>query len=113
MGYEAETRAAALLEQAGFTILERNFRCRLGELDIIARRGALLVIAEVRLRSRADYGGAAQSITGVKRARIVRTARYLLCVRPALASLAVRFDALLLSAPDGAIEWIPCAFEAR
>lgn len=113
LGSAAEARAAQLLQQAGFTIVARNFRCRVGELDIVARRAQLLVIAEVRLRSRADFGGAAHSITATKRARIVRATRFLLCVRPALARLPVRFDALLLSTCDGPIEWIEAAFEAR
>jgi putative endonuclease len=113
IGREAEERAAQLLQQSGFTIVARNFHCRMGELDIIARRAQLLVIAEVRLRSRAEFGGAAHSITAAKRVRIVRATRFLLCVRPALANLSVRFDALLLSAPDGPIEWIEAAFDAR
>jgi putative endonuclease len=83
LGLEAETRAVQLFEQAGFTVLSRNFRCRAGELDIIAQRGEMLVIAEVRLRSDAEYGGAAASITPAKRKRIIRAARYLLRRRPA------------------------------
>jgi putative endonuclease len=70
------------------------------------------VIAEVRLRSRGDFGGAAASITAAKRVRIVRATRYLLRRQPALATLAVRFDVLLLSASDSAIEWIESAFDA-
>jgi putative endonuclease len=112
LGQDAERRAAELLQRAGFTLLARNVRCRAGELDLIAQRGQLLVIAEVRLRSRTEFGGAAGSITPAKRARIVRAARYLLRCQPALAALAVRFDVLLLNAPDGTIEWIESAFEA-
>ena len=112
IGREAEARAVQLLQQAGFTVLARNYRCRMGELDIVARRAQLLVIAEVRLRSRVQFGGAAASITAAKRARIVRTTRYLLRRQPGLARLAVRFDALLLRAPGGPIEWIEAAFEA-
>jgi len=109
-GLAAEERATLQMQQAGFEILLRNFRCRLGELDIVARRGALLVVAEVRLRSRSDYGGAAASITARKRLRIVRAARYLLLRRPALNGLRIRFDTLLLSAQDGPIDWIEDAF---
>jgi putative endonuclease len=100
------------LQQSGFTIVARNFRCRMGELDIVARRARLLVIAEVRLRSRTQFGGAAHSITAAKRARIVRATRFLLYVRPRLAALSLRFDALLLHASGGPIEWIEAAFEA-
>jgi putative endonuclease len=112
IGTAAEQRAATLLEDAGFTVLERNFRCKSGELDIVAQRDDLLVIAEVRLRSNAEFGGAAASITHEKRARIVRAARYLLRTRPPLAELAVRFDILLLSDSGGDIEWVEGAFDA-
>ena len=112
LGQDAERRAAELLRRAGFTLLARNFRCRAGELDLVAQRAQVLVIAEVRLRSRADFGGAAASITPAKRARIVRAAGYLLRRQPALAALAVRFDILLLSASDSPIEWIESAFDA-
>jgi putative endonuclease len=110
LGSAAEERAALLLRQAGYDVLARNFRCRMGELDIIARRARLLIIAEVRLRSSAQFGGAAASITAAKRARIVRAARYLLMRRPSLANLTVRFDTLLLSTSTGLIEWIEGAF---
>jgi putative endonuclease len=110
LGSAAEERAAQFLLRAGCEILARNFRCRMGELDIIARRGGLLIIAEVRLRSSAQFGGAAASITSAKRARIVRAARFFLARRRALAALAVRFDALLLSGSGEPIEWIEGAF---
>jgi putative endonuclease len=110
-GRAAEVRAARMLAGAGFTLLACNYRCRMGELDLVARRGQLLVIAEVRERSRADFGGAAASITAAKRRRIVRAARHLLLCRPALARLAVRFDALLVDGADGPLEWIEAAFE--
>lgn len=82
----------------------------MGELDIVARRGQLLIIAEVRLRSTAKFGGAAASITAAKRARIVRAARYLLARQPSLTALVVRFDTLLLASSAGPIEWIEGAF---
>jgi putative endonuclease len=111
-GADAELRAAALLQAEGFKVLLRNFRCRAGELDIVAQRGQLLVIAEVRLRSNGDFGGAAASITASKRSRIVRATRYLLQRRPTLARLWVRFDILVLSESGGPIEWIDSAFDA-
>jgi putative endonuclease len=111
-GARAEERAAQLLLAAGFRILARNFRCRMGEIDIIARRANLLIIAEVRLRSSDAFGGAAASVTGRKRARIVRTTRYLLLRKPALNELQVRFDTLLLRQVEGPIEWLEDVFGA-
>ncbi len=112
LGIEAEQRAAALLERAGFRVLRRNYHCRTGELDIVAQRQELLVVAEVRMRTREDFGGAAGSITEEKRRRIVRATRNLLRRQPALAELYVRFDILLLSEPGGPVDWIEAAFDA-
>jgi len=112
LGEQTEQLAAQLLQQAGFVILERNYRCRGGELDLVARRGATLVIAEVRLRSSDAFGGAAASITAAKRRRILHTTRHLLLYRPQLAALCVRFDALLAASAAGPIEWIQAAFTA-
>jgi putative endonuclease len=110
LGVLAEERAAQLMQQQGFTIVARNFRCRSGELDIVARRGQLLVVAEVRLRSSDRYGGAAASVTSAKQARVRRATHYYLRYRPFLAALAVRFDTLLLDSADGPVEWIENAF---
>lgn len=98
------------MQAAGFTLLARNYRCRSGELDIVARRGPLLVIAEVRLRSSSLFGGAAASVTAAKRRRIVRATRYLLARQPELSLLAVRFDVLTSDADSEELEWIEGAF---
>jgi len=107
-GRRAEELAAAYLQQQGLALVERNYRCRYGEIDLIARDGATLVFVEVRMRSADRYGGAAGSITAAKRARLLRAARhYLARVRPAPAC---RFDALLVSGDHASIEWLPDAF---
>jgi putative endonuclease len=112
LGRDAEARAAAFLQAAGLTLLTRNYRCRMGELDIVAREQAVLVVAEVRLRSRDDYGGAAASVTGRKQRRIVRATRHLLAARPALARLPIRFDVLVVPAGVAPIQWLRGAFDA-
>ena len=112
LGSGAEARAARFLDAAGLRLVQRNYRCRMGELDLVARQGNLLIVAEVRLRSSEHYGGAAASITHAKRQRIVRTTRHLLARYPSLQQCAVRFDALLLEGEDGPIEWIKGAFDA-
>jgi putative endonuclease len=111
IGRDAEERAAHRLAQAGLTLVARNYRCRAGELDIVAIEAGVLVIAEVRLRSRADFGGAAASITASKRRRITRAARHLLARNRKLARLPARFDVLLVDAAEP-IEWIRGAFDA-
>jgi len=104
-GAKAESLAADFLTARGMTILERNFRRRCGELDLVARDGDTLVFVEVRLRTRDDYGGAAASITARKRSRMAAAAGlYLARLRSAPPC---RFDAVLLDAIDSArIEWL-------
>lgn len=114
-GRRAEELAAEFLRAQGFEIVQRNYLRRLGELDVIARRADLLVIAEVRTRASAAYGGAAASVDRRKQQRITRAATALLQQRADLARLAVRFDVIVVSDPHGAaprIEWIEHAFEA-
>ena len=104
-GEKAEALAAEFLAAQGITILERNFRRRCGELDLVARDRDTLVFVEVRLRTRGDFGGAAASITAKKRARMAAAAGlYLARLRR---TPPCRFDAVLLDAIDPArIEWL-------
>lgn len=110
-GREAEKQAGAYLESRGLRILERNFRIRGGEIDLICRDGPVLVFVEVRLRSRADFGGAAASITARKRQRIILAARHFLARRHFQGDC--RFDCILMqSLGQEEIEWIRHAFSA-
>jgi putative endonuclease len=104
-GARAEALAAAFLAARGLAIVERNFRCRRGEIDLIARDGETLVFVEVRLRTRRDFGGAAESITAAKRARIAAAALFYL--GRLQRTPPCRFDAVLLDAIDAErIEWL-------
>jgi putative endonuclease len=107
-GKLAEALAADYLQARSLRLLERNYSCRLGEIDLILADGPALVFVEVRLRRNLDYGGAAASITAAKRQRILRAARHYLSGRP---ERPCRFDVILLDALDpGRIEWIKDAF---
>jgi len=107
-GKLAEALAADYLQRRGLRLLERNYSCRLGEIDLILADGPALVFAEVRLRRSRDYGGAAASVTAAKRQRILRAARHYLSGRP---ERPCRFDVILLDALEpGRIEWIKDAF---
>lgn len=114
IGLRAENAAATYLEAQGARILLRNYRCRCGELDIVAQLGeSELAIVEVRTRSSIAYGGAAESVDAGKRQRLVRAATRLLLQRRELARLRVRFDVIVVSDPCGAaphIRWIKHAF---
>lgn len=104
-GRAAEQAATEYLERAGFRILQRNFRARGGELDLVATEGRVLAIVEVRYRASDRFGGAAASITTGKQQRIIRAARALLVSRPELARLPARFDVVEVS---GAIDALCC-----
>jgi putative endonuclease len=107
-GVRAENLCADLLRRAGLRILARNWRCRLGEIDLVAEDAGTLVFAEVRLRRNARYGGAAESITVAKRARLLAAARLYLAGR---APAPCRFDVLLLDTLEAPrVEWIRGAF---
>jgi putative endonuclease len=108
LGKFAENRAEKLLADAGLAILHRNYRCRQGEIDLIARDGDTLVFVEVRSRSRKDFGSAAESITPAKQRRIIAAARHYLAALPRMP--ACRFDAVTLDA-GGEPVWIRSAFE--
>jgi putative endonuclease len=109
-GTLAENSACAFLEAQGFTIVARNFLRRVGELDIVARAGELLIIVEVRTRASEQFGGAAASVGHAKQRRIASTAALLLQSRRELRRCRVRFDVIVVR--DGAVEWLKHAFEA-
>jgi len=107
-GDAAESLVAEFLECQGLKILERNYRCRFGEIDLVARSGAQLVFVEVRARKSEAFGGAAGSITAAKRRRLVAAARHFLAARKV--DRACRFDVVLVHGSEQRVEWITDAF---
>ena len=106
-GRRAETQAAAYLQSQGLRILARNWRCRFGEIDLVARDATTVVFAEVRARASRAFGGAAESIDSAKRRKLIAAANLFLSARRLDAPC--RFDALLIEG-DGRIEWVRDAF---
>ena len=76
LGKWGENRAAAYLDSLGWSLMERNFRCRFGELDIVALDGNCLVFVEVKTRRTLGLGPPCISITAQKQRRLLQTARY-------------------------------------
>jgi len=110
-GAQAEQTAAQYLQRNGLQLLQCNYRCRFGEIDLIMKDRESLVFVEVRLRSRADFGGAAASIDTRKQHKLILAAQhYLSTVSP---TPLCRFDAVLLSSAEGGegIEWLKNAFQ--
>jgi len=94
-GRVAEAMCRWHLRLRGWRIVARDWRCPSGEIDIVARRGGVLAVVEVK--SRADIGSAAGSILPRQRRRIARAASAFLLARPDLAGLAPRFDVMLVA----------------
>lgn len=110
VGISAESRAAAFLMVKGFRILARRWKSPVGEIDIIARRGRLLVFVEVKARARLD--DAAESVTGRQQRRIAAAAEAWLASHPDADIRDIRFDAILV-APGRLPRHIASAFETQ
>ena len=111
-GMAAEAAACRFLETQGLKLLEKNFRCRGGEIDLIMQDGPVVALIEVRLRSHVAFGGAAASVDSRKQQRLIAAARYLTLVRVDMRSHRLRFDVVTFE-PDGSVLklcWIKDAF---
>lgn len=113
-GAEAEQLAATFLRRQGLRLVETNYRCRFGEIDLVCNDHGTLVFVEVRLRANSRFGGAAASITPAKQRRVVTAARWWLAgAGRHHATRPCRFDAALLASLDEAsIEWLRGAFDS-
>lgn len=125
-GQEIESQVSTYLQKQGFQLLFRNFRCRLGEIDLIGLHQNQLLFVEVRFRRSTDYGGAAASVTFGKQQKLIKAARFFLLTHPKMANCACRFDVVAVtlrnqrvqenkanhhdSALDLEIDWIQNAF---
>jgi putative endonuclease len=94
LGQAAESQAERYLRRKGYRILGRNVRSPLGELDLVARSGRVLVFVEVKARRTSALGGAAFAVDGRKQARLVRLAAQYLAQRK-LSNRLCRFDVIL------------------
>lgn len=108
-GNAAEEKARRFLLDKGLTEVEKNFRCKQGELDLIMRHGRTLVVVEVRFRQSKRHGGALESVTRGKQSRIIAATQIYLAQHKLDCPL--RFDVVAISG-DGGIDWITNAFSA-
>lgn len=98
-GNNGEERAALFLMRAGYRIVERNFRSKLGELDIVARDGGVLVFVEVRSRGGDLHGNAVEMVNIHKQRKVTRVAwSYIARRRPSFSS--ARFDVIGITGDD-------------
>ena len=99
VGATSEDRAVDHLLRQGYRIVERNFRCKVGELDVIARDGRTLVFVEVRSRRRTEFGSALEAVNWGKRKKVSRVAQaYLVRRRPRFET--ARFDVIAITGSE-------------
>jgi putative endonuclease len=106
-GAAVEAAAERWLSAQGLVLVARNFRCKLGEIDLIMRDSAQLVFIEVRFRQNQRYGSAVESVTHHKQQRVVRAAQYYMDAHPQWRNRACRFDVLGASrtSAEDILEW--------
>lgn len=97
VGASGERIAALLLEQAGCTIIARNWHCRGGELDLVALNGEMLVCVEVRVRTGMAHGSAAESVVGTKTKRVLHAVAAFLDAHPEHGDRLVRIDVVAIT----------------
>lgn len=107
-GMEQEELAAAYLKKCGIRILERNYRTKTGEVDLIGEDGEYLVFFEVKWRSQAGSGYAAEAVDRKKQRQICAVADYYLYQNGYIQDQAVRFDVIAVDGEN--LQWIKNAF---
>jgi len=108
VGFDKEEFAAAYLEQQGVVILQRNFYCKQGEIDIVARHGEYLVFVEVKYRSGDALGNALEAVDYRKQRRICRVADYYRFLHKIGSQRMIRYDVVAIQGHE--IQWIQNAF---
>lgn len=115
LGEKAEAFAEKYLVGQGMRLIERNFRSKMGEIDLImldeSAHSQSLVFVEVRYRKNSCFGGAAASVDKKKQQKIIKTAQYYLAWHRQYAEVDCRFDVISIQS-DQELMWIKNAFNA-
>lgn len=109
-GMEAENAAEKMLQEAGLQILARNFRCKMGELDLVAQEKNTLVFVEVRRRNHAGFGSGFESVDYRKQQKLIRTASLYLQQHKFFDQYPCRFDIVSVRSLSD-MQWIKNAFQ--
>jgi putative endonuclease len=113
-GNAAEAMARQHLEQQGLRLLAQNWRCKLGELDLVMLDADTVVFIEVRYRRYSAWGGAIESVDARKREKLSRAAQHFLQQESRWAKYPCRFDVIAINADSQApaqLDWIQNAFD--
>ena len=109
VGGAHETLATLELERLGYKILENNFRCRIGEIDIIALHKGYLVFIEVKYRKNTSKGSALEAVTYGKQQKICKVSDYYRMIHHCSFDTPIRYDVIAIEGEQ--IQWIQNAFE--
>jgi len=107
-GDAAESAALTYLLEQGLTLLSRNYRCKLGEIDLIMQHQNVLVFVEVRMRKSNQFGTAIETVTTAKQNKIIRAAQIYLMNNSLSENTAMRFDVIGMNGRE--LQWIKAAF---
>lgn len=110
VGNRAEDRAAAFLREQNLSLVERNFLCKVGEIDLIMQDHNCLVFVEVRFRKNANFGSALETVNRAKQKKIIAAAQFYIR-KQKLRNAAMRFDVVGITGDD--IQWVPSAFNVE
>ncbi|WP_432456031.1 MULTISPECIES: YraN family protein [unclassified Agarivorans] len=110
-GQQAEQQAARYLTQQGLKLIEKNYHCRRGEIDLICKQNDIWVFVEVKYRSANTFGGAVAAVDQHKIRRIILSAQYYLQQQNLNQfDTAMRFDVIAIQAQAPYLEWFQNAF---
>jgi len=114
IGKQAEADACDYLQRQGLTLVERNYLCKRGEIDLIMQHKQTTIFVEVRYRRSNRFGSSAESVDWRKQAKLLATAEHYLQQHPRAAQNACRFDVVALTTENKQqhIDWIVDAFQA-
>jgi len=116
-GQAYERIATNYLKQKGLVLVENNYHCRFGEIDLIMMQQDILCFIEVKYRKGSDFGGAAATIHRKKQQKIIKTAQIYLSQNSRFKNQNCRFDAIIIQQPaignNMDLNWIQNAFYAE
>lgn len=111
-GMDAEELAWQHLKAHGARLLQRNFRSRRGEIDLVVQDRDSVVFVEVRYRTNPNYGSGEESVDLRKQSRLVACAQHYLQANPDAGHMPCRFDVIAINGSDGSLAWIRNAFDS-
>ncbi|MCW9025239.1 MAG: YraN family protein [Gammaproteobacteria bacterium] len=113
VGQATETLACQYLEKQGLNLLQKNYLCKSGEIDLVMQDGQSLVFVEVRYRKNTNFGHAAETVNHSKQKKLIHTASHYLQNHSDQANKPARFDVISISgkADQYDINWIQDAFQ--